>query len=72
MDLHLNCKILPLNLDSKGLTLVEIAKGVDIDRDILNMMEFKPELARDIRETPITVYGEEKMGLKYMIKKGQA
>ena len=60
------------SLDSKGLTLVEIAKGVDIDRDILNMMEFKPELARDIRETPITVYGEEKMGLKYMIKKDQA
>jgi acyl CoA:acetate/3-ketoacid CoA transferase len=57
------------NLDSRGLILTEIAKGVDIDRDILDKMEFKPVIASDLKETPQAVYAEGKMNLKYMIRK---
>ena len=57
------------NLDSRGLILTEIAKGVDIDRDILDKMEFKPVIASDLKETPQPVYAEGKMNLKYMIRK---
>ena len=60
------------NLDSRGLILTEIAKGVDIDRDILDKMEFKPVIAADIKETPQAVYAEGKMNLKYMIRKESA
>ena len=59
-------------LDSRGLILTEIAKGVDIDRDILDKMEFKPVIAADLKETPQAVYAEGKMNLKYMIKKESA
>jgi len=57
------------NLDKKGLILTEIAKGADIDRDILNKMEFKPVIASDLKETPAIVYADGKMNLKYMVKK---
>lgn len=60
------------SLDSRGLILTEIAKGVDIDRDILDKMEFKPVIAADLKETPQAVYAEGKMNLKYMIKKESA
>ncbi|WP_393971247.1 acyl CoA:acetate/3-ketoacid CoA transferase [Oxyplasma meridianum] len=57
------------SLDSRGLVLTEIAKGVDIDKDILNKMEFKPVIASDLKETPAVVYEDGKMNLKYAIKK---
>jgi propionate CoA-transferase len=60
------------SLDNKGLILTEIAKGVDIDRDILDKMEFKPVIASELKETPSSVYKEGKMNLKYMIKKESA
>jgi len=34
-------------LTSEGLELVEIAPGIDVERDILGRMEFKPVLRRD-------------------------
>lgn len=60
------------SLENKGLILTEIAKGVDIDRDILDKMEFKPVIASELKETPSSVYKEGKMNLKYMIKKESA
>jgi propionate CoA-transferase len=38
-------------LTSEGLELVEIAPGIDVERDILGRMEFKPVLRRD----PVTM-----------------
>lgn len=60
------------SLENKGLILTEIAKGVDIDRDILDKMAFKPVIASELKETPSSVYKEGKMNLKYMIKKESA
>ena len=57
------------SLDSRGMILTEIAKGVDIDRDIMDKMEFKPGISSDLKETPTSVYVDGKMNLKYMIKK---
>ena len=36
-------------LEQEGLTLVEIAHGVDLQRDILDQMEFKPVIPEYVR-----------------------
>ena len=33
----------------KGLELIEIAPGIDLDRDILAHMDFRPEIAKDLK-----------------------
>jgi propionate CoA-transferase len=40
-------------LTDSGLLLVEIAPGIDIEKDILSIMEFTPKIAKDLKE-----YGE--------------
>ena len=36
-------------LEEGGLTLLEIAHGVDLQRDILDQMEFKPSVPEYVR-----------------------
>lgn len=36
-----------------GLRLVEIAKGIDLDREVLGQMEFAPEVASPLRTLPL-------------------
>ncbi|MFZ5816407.1 MAG: acyl CoA:acetate/3-ketoacid CoA transferase [Bacillota bacterium] len=50
-------------LRPEGLTLIEIAPGVDLQRDILDQMEFKPIIASNLREMPAEIFRPEKMGL---------
>ena len=37
------------SLEKGELILIEIAPGVDLDRDILGMMEFKPRISPDLK-----------------------
>jgi acyl CoA:acetate/3-ketoacid CoA transferase len=37
------------NLEDQKLILTEIAPGVDLERDILGMMEFKPMVSPDLK-----------------------
>lgn len=49
-------------LREAGLTLIEVAPGLDIDKDIIHQMGFKPIIAEDLKVTDHTLY-REKWGL---------
>jgi propionate CoA-transferase len=44
--------------------LKEIAPGVDLQKDILDMMEFRPLIAPDLKNIAPVVYQKMKLGLK--------
>jgi len=51
-------------LIENGIELMEIAPGIDLDRDVLSMMEFKPKISRNLKEIPHSVFSHELLGLK--------
>src|SRR5208283_1870671 len=53
-----------LALTPDGLELVEVAPGVDIVRDILARMDFKPLIPRDPAEMDARIFRPEPMGLR--------
>ena len=50
-------------IDGK-LTLIEIAPGVDLQKDVLDQMEFKPYIAEDLKLMDARLFTDEIMGLK--------
>lgn len=50
-------------LEEEGLTLIEIAHGVDLENDILAQMEFRPKLPEYIRYMDPRLFREGPMGL---------
>ena len=46
-----------------GLHLIEIAPGLDLDRDILGQMDFAPKIG-DLAEMDLRIFAQESMGLK--------
>ncbi len=51
-------------LRPQGVTLTEIAPGVDLEDDILSHMEFMPIIAKDLKTMDMRVFGEELLGLR--------
>src|SRR5512134_1122903 len=51
-------------LGDSGLELVEIAPGVDIERDILARMDFMPGIPRDPAVMDAAIFGDEPMNLR--------
>ena len=47
-----------------ALELIEIAPGVDLEKDILDQMEFKPFVSPDLKLMDERIFKEGKMGLK--------
>lgn len=47
----------------EGLTLTEIAPGVDLEKDVLGMMDFKPVISQDLVTMDPRVYKDGKIGL---------
>jgi propionate CoA-transferase len=47
----------------QGIELIEIAPGIDLDRDILAHMDFKPHIAADLKIMDSRLFLEPKMGL---------
>ena len=45
------------------LELIEIAPGIDLERDIFGQMEFRPDVAADLKETDPRIFRPEPMGL---------
>ena len=50
-------------LGSHGIVLTEIAPGVDMDRDILERMEFKPKMSSEPQAMDPAIFLPEKLGL---------
>ncbi len=51
-------------LTPDGLLLTEIAPGIDLERDVLGQMEFRPLISPDLRLMDERLYRQEKMGLR--------
>jgi propionate CoA-transferase len=51
------------SLGPDGMTLIEVAPGVDLDRDILGQMDFQP-LVRDPRLIDARIFQPDAMGLR--------
>ena len=51
-------------LTENGLELIEIAPGIDLEKDILNEMEFKPQISPNLKEMDKRIFQESKMNLK--------
>lgn len=51
-------------LGAQGPVLTEVAPGVDIERDIINRMGFKPAIAPDLKRMDERIFRKEPMGLK--------
>lgn len=52
-------------LTSEGMVLTEIAPGVDLEKDILALMDFKPIIAADLKVMDARIFREEKLGLSF-------
>jgi len=51
-------------LTREGLMLIEIAPGVDLQKDILDQMDFAPVISPDLKLMPSEIFNEEWGGLK--------
>ncbi|WP_408956009.1 acyl CoA:acetate/3-ketoacid CoA transferase [Natroniella sp. ANB-PHB2] len=50
-------------LADEKMVLTEIAPGVDLEEDILGQMDFKPEIADDLKEMDSDIFKDDLMGL---------
>lgn len=57
-------------LEKGELVLIEIAPGVDIERDILRLMAFKPRIAPDLKLMPSEIFQPKWGELERLIKNG--
>ena len=53
-----------LRLTPEGLELIEVAPGVDLDKDVLAKMEFRPLMRREPEVMDERVFSHRRMGLK--------
>ncbi|HPE16468.1 MAG TPA: CoA-transferase [Oscillospiraceae bacterium] len=50
-------------LTERGIMLTEYAPGIDLQRDVLDQMDFKPILSEHLKEIDARIFRPEKMGL---------
>lgn len=51
-------------LEPEGVVLIEIAPGMDLEKDILNQMDFKPIVSKELKTMDKCLFAEERFGLK--------
>jgi len=51
-------------LEPDGLALIEVAPGIDVEKDIVRNVDFKFKVADDLKEMDQRIFKEEPMGLK--------
>jgi propionate CoA-transferase len=52
-------------LTPDGVMLIEIAPGLDLQRDVLDMMEFKPIISAELKTIDVKIYRNQPLGLKH-------
>ena len=52
------------SLDEKGVTLIEIAPGIDLEKDILSQMDFIPVISKDLAVMDDRIFADSPMGLR--------
>ncbi len=55
-------------LKDEGLTLIEMAPGVDLEKDIVAQMDFRPIISSDLKKMDSSIFLEEAMGIKDVFK----
>ncbi len=50
--------------DSEGLTLIEIAPGLDVEADVLAQMAFRPQVSDDLKTMDARLFQYERMGYR--------
>ena len=50
--------------------MIEIAPGIDLEKDILSNMDFKPIISSDLKLMDERIFKEEKMNIKEEFLKG--
>ncbi|MCX7781905.1 MAG: acyl CoA:acetate/3-ketoacid CoA transferase, partial [Negativicutes bacterium] len=50
-------------LTAEGMTLIEIAPGIDLEKDILALMDFKPIISPDLKTMDERIFRPEPMGI---------
>jgi len=56
-------------LTAEGPILIEIAKGIDLQKDILDQMDFVPKIADPLKQIDTAIYRNGPFGLKDMLSK---
>jgi len=51
-------------LDERGVTLIEIAPGIDLEKDILSQMSFVPLISKDLALMDARIFADTPMGLR--------
>lgn len=51
-------------LTEEGVMLIEIAPGIDLEKDVLQQMAFKPLIASDLKEMPKAIFNRNLMEMK--------
>jgi propionate CoA-transferase len=51
-------------ITENGLTLIEKAPGVDLERDILGQMDFRPHIASDLKDMDARLFRDEPMNMR--------
>ena len=58
-------------LRPEGIELVEIAPGIDLQRDILDQMRFKPNISRSLRPMEARIFRPDLIKMRDELLKGQ-
>jgi len=60
------------DIEDEKLRLIEIAPGIDLEKDVLDWMDFKPVISKDLKEMDPEIFGETWGGLKDLIHSKKA
>ena len=56
-------------LTKDGIMLIEVAPGIDIDKDVLAQMEFKPLISKQIKIMDPDIFSDRPLNLRTKIEK---
>ncbi|MDT8900592.1 acyl CoA:acetate/3-ketoacid CoA transferase [Anaeroselena agilis] len=54
-------------LTAQGMTLIEVAPGIDLEKDVLAQMDFKPIISPNLKTMDERIFKADKIGLKEML-----